>query len=514
VDSREAQVTVLPGKKYTPEDIVRIVKRLPDEYRSETLIMLVPQRIPESYVKSTVTDKIEDHLTSLNEQILSRSRLERIVLDLNLYTSQRAAGAMEDVVEQMRGDITVAVEGKESFRVKYVNRNPQTAQKVTERLASLFIEENLRDRENKVEDTSLFLDSQLEDAKRRLIDHEKKLEEYRRQYSGQLPSQAASNLQVIQSAEGQLQSLAEAADRARERRLLLERQVADLQVPEPVAAPPVTSSPELPSAGQSTAQQLEIAEGQLRLLQLHAKPDHPDVRTIQRKIRDLQSKLGVEANRPTETKVRDRPESPSDALRKRRIQDLTVQMADLDRELEEKKQREGNLREVIDQYQAKVEAVPTRESELVELTRDYSSLQNSYQGLLTKREDAKISANLEHRNIGEQFRVLDPARLPERPFSPDRPRILMMGVAGSLLFGLALVGFLEYRDSTLKTEEDVVRLFSLPVLALVPPMASSLERNARRRRTWMVVTLATVTVLLCSGAAMIVWRGHFWLWMR
>src|SRR5438477_10973426 len=156
----------------------------------------------------------------------------------------------------MRREITVKVEGKESFRLSYVSQNPQTVQKATDRLASLFIEENLRDREKQAEDTNDFLDSQLQDARRRLLDHEKKLEEYRRQFSGQLPSQASANLQAIQNLQLQLQAIGETVDRAQERRLLLERQVADFEAPMLVAVPSAATGVGLDptvSTGESTS---------------------------------------------------------------------------------------------------------------------------------------------------------------------------------------------------------------------------------------------------------------------
>jgi uncharacterized protein involved in exopolysaccharide biosynthesis len=138
---------------------------------------------------------------------------------------------MEDVVRQMRLDIgPVQIQpGAQSFRVSYQNRDPVTAQKVTARLASLFIDENSQDRENLAESTNVFLESQLEEAKSRLLDHERKLETYRRSHSGELPSQLDGNLRAIQTAQLQLQSTGESANRARERRLLLERQLADAQ---------------------------------------------------------------------------------------------------------------------------------------------------------------------------------------------------------------------------------------------------------------------------------------------
>ena len=157
------------------------------------------------------------------------------------------------------------------------------------------------------------------------------------------------------------------------------------------------------------------------------------------------------------------------------------------------------------EYQAKVDVVPKHESKLVELTRDYTTLQNSYSTLLAKREESKIAANLETRNIGEQFKVLDPARVPERPFSPNRFLINVAGAGLGLGLGVLLTALLEYRDTSFKSEEDVLRLLCLPVLALIPEMTTKLERSARRRRK-VALALAVSVFLLASAAAVVVWR--------
>ena len=159
---------MIPGKKYTPEEILQMIWRrkwvillpfltialsvgfwtrtLPNSYRSETMILVVPQRVPESYVKSAVTENIEDRLGAIREQILSRTRLEAIINDLNLYPDLRRTFLMEDLIEQMRDDIAITVARDDSFRVSYVSSEPVTAMKVTERLAQLFIDQNLRPR--------------------------------------------------------------------------------------------------------------------------------------------------------------------------------------------------------------------------------------------------------------------------------------------------------------------------------------------------------------------------------
>jgi polysaccharide chain length determinant protein (PEP-CTERM system associated) len=522
---------VLPGKKYTPEEIIRIAlrrkwliilpllvgtaagvvvfRKMPKQYRSETLIMVVPQRIPDTYVKPTVTATVQDRLTSISDQIMSRSRLERIILDLDLYRDMRANGIMEDIVQRMRGDIKPSVDGKEatSFRVSYVSRDPKTAQKVTERLASLYIEENLRDRTNLAESTNQFLESQLEDAKRRLIEHEKKLEEYRRAHSGQLPSQLQTNLQAIQNAQLQLQSVSESINRARERRLLLERQLADTQTL-PLAVIQPNAATTNPEAGAPTAaQQLETAQARLELVRLRYTEDHPDVKSLQRTIAELQFKADEEAKKPP-TATTDKPVSPAEAARQKRVRDLQADIEMIDRQVTTGLAEETRLKSVIADYQAKVDVVPSRESDLIELTRDYTTLQETYSSLLKKREDSKLAANLESRQIGEQFKVLDPASLPERPYNQNqRLTALAGGAIGGLVLGLAFIGLLEMRDSSFKNEEDVLRVLTLPVLALVPVMLSESDRRRlERRRKRRLVMAVTATLVLIVSAAAVLWK--------
>ena len=518
---------MLPGRKLTPEEIVRILaprgwlivllfaaglsaapllsELAPELYRSETLIMVIPQRVPDMYVKSTVTATVEDRLPSISNQILSRSRLERTVNDFDLYSQDRAGGIMEDIVQRMRADIVVQLEGQDSFRVSYVSRDAQTAQRVTARLASLYIEENLRDRENLAEETNLFLESQLDEAKERLVEHERKLEAYRRQHTGELPSQLESNLQAIRSAQLQLQSVSESINRARERRLLIERQIADTEA-FPEAVPVVAVQPK--EEPITTERQLEVIQTQLDLQLLRYTADHPTVRALERTVRELKAKLEEEARAPKAAEEK-KPPSPAEVARQKRLGDLRAELDVIDHQLAASQAEEARLKQMVATYQSKVEAVPTRESELVELTRDYSTLQAAYTSLLTKREDSKIAANLERRQIGEQFRILDPASLPERPYNQaSRIATMASGAIAGMILGLLVVGFREYRDSTLRREDDVIRILSLPVLALVPEMRSRRERRVCRFRTFAANAVAGVA-LLGAVAVVVAWRLHF-----
>ncbi len=524
---------MIPGKKYTPEEVFGLAWRyrwlivvpfimvtlatfivsrwLPDRYRSETLILVVPQRVPETYVRSTVTARIEDRLQSISQQILSRTRLERIITDFNLYVEERRVLIMEDIVERMRRDIEVQIVKGDAFRVAYMGAEPRTVMKVTERLASLFIEENLRDREVLAEGASQFLEAQLDDARRQLIEHEQKLEAYRKQYDGQLPSQVDSNLQAIHSAELQLQTVTESLNRDRDQKMLLERQIADASVPEtnaPAPPAPAVSREGDPAApnGASAAQQLAAARASLQTLELRFKPEHPDVLRLKRLIRDLEQKAEAEVlEQPLSPGPTSAPISPAERARQNRFSELRIERENLGRAIESRQGDEKRLRAVIAEYQMRVAAAPTRESELVELTRDYDTLQKMYVSLLAKREDSKVSANLERRQIGEQFKILDPARLAERPFSPNRVLINAGGAVAGLALGVALVVLFEYRDSSLKTESDVTLALALPVLGLIPLMITTVEQRTQKRKR-LIVTFATAAIILGGAAAVLMWK--------
>jgi protein tyrosine kinase modulator len=510
---------MIPGHKYTPQEIIAAVNRrkwllicpaivfgiaaflvtraMPNLYRSETTILVVPQRVPESYIRSTVTNRIEDRLRSIREQVLSRSMLERIIIEFDLYPEQRRKIAMEDVVARMRTEVDVDPPVKDdTFKISYVSGDPVVAQKVVARLASMFIDGNVHDRQVLAEGTNQFLESQLEDARLRLIDREKKLEEYRRRYIGELPSQLQSNLQVIQTTQIQLQSLSESLNRDRDRRLVLERSLADMRA-DPVTAA-ATSDPT-----DRTPDPLDAARADLATLERRLRPTHPDVIAAKRRVAQL------EAARQAMPKAPDSPVMPvepvvADNVVVRRMRDAQTEIDKLDRQIAVKEADTLRLRGTISEYQRRVETAPTRESEMAELTRDYETLKKGYESLLGKKEESNIAANLEKQQVGEQFKVLDPARVPERPFSPKRLQLNAMAAAVGLMLGIAVGAVLEYRDTSLRTESQLLEAFKIPVLAVLPVMESIRER--RRRTLRLAFTFVGGFLLVASAAVGAAWR--------
>jgi polysaccharide chain length determinant protein (PEP-CTERM system associated) len=515
---------VLPGKTYAPEDFVEIASRrkwaivlpfvfislatvviahyLPNRYRSETLILVVPQQVPESYVRSTVTSRIEDRLQSISQQILSRTRLERIIQDFNLYQRERQIGIMEDIVEKMRTrDIRVETLKGDAFRIAFIGDNPVTVMRVTDRLASHFIDENLRDREILAQGTSQFLTVQLEDARRRLAEQEKKLEVYRLLHSGELPSQAAGNLQQVQNLQLQVQSVIESLNRDVDRKLIIERLLADVRAIDVQAVASAVASGD--TSDQPVSIQLAVAEKTLSEMQLRLTPEHPDVSRLKRRITGLKHRAEAESLAAPLSPESAAPTTPGQMLQRNRERALQLELEGLDRQIANKRAEEQRLRKLAAGYQARIEAVPARETELAELTRDHDTLQKMYADLLVKNEESKIAANLERRQIGEQFKILDSARPAEKPFSPNRTRINLLGALGGLLAGLGLAAFLEYRDASFRSQDEVSIVLSLPVLAQIPLISTPIERQQVLRKRRMIAVAAVVASIAVTA---VLWR--------
>jgi polysaccharide chain length determinant protein (PEP-CTERM system associated) len=533
---------VIPGKSYKPEDFLQMAWRrkwfiaippivfgiatafwaqsLPNRYQSSATILVVPPRVSEKVVDQTMNTTLAERLQKLQQRLMSRSNLERIIQELNLYPEERKTMLMEQIVEVMGKDAGVNVaKGKgrkgepSSFTVSFQSENPKTAMLVTDRLASLYLNANLEDREQHAVSNTEFLRSQAEDSRKRLHEQEKRIEAYKRAYAGELPSQVQSNLQVMNATTAELQQLAEKMHRDRDRQLVLEqliREESSVVIASPAAAP----GKEAPIAA-TAAEQLEQARVAYRALRLKFKEGHPDVVTAEKQMAALERKAEAEAlqqplsgsGQPTRTLT------PGEASRQARITQMRAELQNLERRMVTYQAEEKRLQGVMVQYRQRVERAPAREVELAELERDHQTLQGTYSKMLERAQQADVAVNLERLQVGEQFRIVDPARIPERPSGPNRLRFSLMGLLGGLLLGVAVAGLLEYRDTSLRSEGDVLVALSLPVLALIPTMTTAVDGRKDGRRRWLLMSAGALT--LAVSAAALAWKLRlFQGWIR
>jgi polysaccharide chain length determinant protein (PEP-CTERM system associated) len=497
--------------------------QLPDVYQADVLITIVAQRVPDSVVRTTVTIKTEERLSAIETQVLSRTPLEQLILELNLYPNERQRLPMEDVVAIMRAATFVVIErprvgarGPEpphAFHVQFQYPNAQLAAIVAQRLGSAFVDQNARDRGALADATNQFLESQLAQARARLEAQETKLEEFRQRHGNELPTQVQSNMQVINSTQLQIQALVEATARSRDRRLMNERiyneLAADLAAPPPPPVPaPTTSGSVAPAVSATAEAQLAHARGVLEQLQLRYQPEHPDVQRALRVIAELEPKAAAERALAEETGTPlPAALTPTDQTRRDRMRDMRAENDSLDRQIAFNEAEEKRLRLLATEYQRRIEAVPGVESEWSSLTRDYDTQMTAYKALLGKSEESKVALDLERRQIGEQFRILDSASVPTRPINPNRLAISGIGFGLGLALGIGFAFLLELKETSFRSESDVVESLLIPVLALVPHVATAEERRRRKLRGVLKGTLATATA---AGAGYVFWSQRLW----
>jgi len=506
---------MLPGKKYEPEDVLKILRKriwlivapwaviaagtagiareLPDLFQSTALIQVVPPQVPANIVRPVNSESLEARLPAMQQTILSRTRLERLIMEFNLYEKERKSQIMEEVVQNMRDDIRVNPVKGDAFTVSYKGRNPLTVMKVTERLAGYFKDESLRDGTMRAEGTNSFVESQAEEAKRRLLETEAKLTQYKIRYAGELPEQLGANMQAIQSINQNLNAVGQAMNSDQSSKLMLERLIAAAES-QADAVQPVTGGDGTIVTG-TAAQRLTAANAQLAQAQLTLGPNHPTIRLLQNAIRSLEKEASDEALRaPVGTAA---SVTPADKARQLQLAGWHEDLDRVNKRIATHETEEKQLRASAAAYQAKIDRIPTRQAELIELNRDYDSLNGIYQGLVGQREASNASLNLERRQIGEQFNLLDAARLPEKPYSPNRTLINMFGILGGLAVGLGLVALFEYRDRTFKADTELAGVLGLPVLAVVPLMRSPAERRVEFRKRIIVNLGLGSTVAVC-----------------
>jgi len=511
---------MLPGKTYKPEEFIQIFRKriwlvavpwaviaagtagfarlLPDEYRSVATIQVVPPRVPEAIMKETRTASLTDRLRATEAMIFSRTRLEHLVKEFNLYPEQQKTEIMEDIVARMRRDIKSAPLKGDVFQVQYTGRHPVTVMKVTERLAALFLEESLKDGQRRAEGTSSFVQSEVEEKHRQLLEIEEKLTKYKLQNSGELPSQVGSNMAAVSSLQSQLQQNSISLNQDNSRRIQLERIIADLESQPDTVATVSTTGPDPTTMTGSAAQKLAAAEAQLNAaIARGLKPTSIEYQRAERLVARYKKEADAEALKTPLSNNGTGSGAFALTPRDKQLAGYREELKELKANIAAKEEQDKRIRGKAGEYQAKVDRTPLREAELTELQREYDTIKGIYEGLVGKREAAEMSVNLQRRQIGEQFVLLDPANLPQKPSAPDRMLINLFGLVAGLIVGLSLVALLEYRDSSFKTDSELGGVLALPVLAVVPLMLSETERRSKFRRRLILNLGLGSTVAVC-----------------
>jgi polysaccharide chain length determinant protein (PEP-CTERM system associated) len=496
---------------------------LPSLWTARATVLVDRQEIPEAFVKSTMNTDVDARLLTLSHDVLDTPRLSKIIQENNLYPSLRRAKPMPDVVERMRKDIAVDVQetkerrGRESssmvFTVAYTTTDPVVSARVTNTLAALFSEENSRQREKQAQGTSEFLETQLGELRTKLAGQEQKITAYKEQYLGELPEQKEVNLRTLERLQQQLSLAYENNRRATERRQNISQSMNNLDLASAMAGSPAAIAGPTVTPAETAAARVSILKQELAALQTTYSDKYPDVIQMKEQIRALERRVAEE-----EKKMAAGSASPksgkSELSRSSRDMQLAVQnpyvlslMQQRDQaDVEAKASNEeiAGLTRQIAVYQRRLEMTPKREQELALITRDYETTRDMFRQLLAKRGEADIAAELEQRQKGERFRVIDQARLPERPAGPNRLRLLLVGLV--LAFGAAGVAVVlaEQVDTSYRRAEEVRATAGVPVLSTIPRIVTEDDRLQAARQRRMALGAVAIGLLVVVGTSFMV----------
>src|SRR5215469_14655701 len=458
---------------------------LPDQYRATTTILVDPQQIPDRYVTSTVTSDPAERLNTITQQVLSSSRLGEIIDTLHLYPEMKNR-SRDDMVENMRRHITLQVkqgssQGLSSFTISYESSSATLAATVANQLAASFIDWNLKNRAQLAEDTTRFMASQLEEAKEKLQSQEQKLSDFKMQHIGQMPDQVQANLQTLTRLQGALQTNSDALNRLEQEKQLLAR------LPEQTVVAPTQMTDR-----QRLEADLREVRSQLWDLKKKYTESHPDVVAAEARQKQIQDQLKALP-----------PDSPS----AKNASTVAVRIDLIEKEEQRLTRENQTIQNQIAMSQGRVDSVPLREQELSALTRDYEISKEEYRSLLEKTNSAEMATDLEKRQQGERFTILDPARPPEHPFKPNRLGLMYASLAGAFFFSIALVIVQDNISGAIKAERELKELLPRSVMFLgsIP----TIEIKADRRRTIQLRAFAVALSLVgCFAVAMILWKVH------
>ena len=466
-----------------------IAERLPNVYRCQTVVLVDPQKVPDSYVPSTITGTISDRLSTIQEQVTSPTRLKHLIDSMGLYPDLRAQMGLQQVIHLMQSSISVELvdaggRSLTGFRIAFKGRNPVETAQVTNQIAAMFTEENLKAREQATYGTSDFLQDELQKTSKQLQDKEEELRAIRLRYIQDLPESQQFHVQALEGLRMQMRDAQERISRA-------QQQIVYLRSLSATTSPSVDLDIEARGSGSSSATQ--DLENKLAALKTRYGPSHPDVRKLQAKLDQLRASDAEKHHPESSTPV-------ISAASPHQIHNPVVdaQLEQLDQEVKQQTEVLSRLQKEADFHTSKIEQVPIFEEKIAGVTRDYESLKHRYNQLVEKKLSADTASALETRQKGERFEILDPAQVPERPYGPNRLLIVGAGVVVGLLLGVATGVTLEVLNGAVLNERVVEQIISKRSIARIPELLSPKLRLRRRLQACSAV-LGTCVISVGLG---------------
>lgn len=489
---------------------------LPNRYQSEATILVQQQQIPERYVVPNNTTDLDQALQAMTHDVLSRPRLLNIISEFHLYPKQAERLSPEQLVELMRSDIAIqSLEPQEpgqrtanAFTISYLGSDPNVVQQVTNRLTSLFINEDLQSQQQLDITTTAFLQSQLDAAQADLGAKEQRLRDFKMANLGELPEQQAGNLEILGGLQSQLQNTNAALARANEQHAYLESLLAQYQNLTAATGSVVSPSSAAPTPLAAARAELDRLQTERTTLLGTFSAQYPDVKKVDREIAETQSLIAqLQKAKPVPSNLEATPTAPASVT----ATDTTV--AQLNSQLKENQLEIANdatqvkqLQQQIDAYQHRLNLTPVREQQLTDILRDYDLAKKNYDDLYAKKTQSALATDLQKDQQGQQFRLIEPPNLPSKPFTPNRLKIALGGLAGGIALGAALALLMEMKDSSLHSEKDLRAQFGVYLMMGTPLLPTAREQRLRSMSSVLQWCAGSVLLLAVLAAEYYVYR--------
>ncbi len=547
---------------------------LPPVYRAETTILIEEQQIPQEFVRTTITSYVEERLQVITQQIMSRPRLKEIIKRFTLYPEMKKNHTREEIIKRLREDIslqTVSADvvdrrtGRPStatiaFNLAYEGENPSTVAKVTNRLASLYLEENLRQREKRVTNITSFLKQERNELTKRINELENKLSLFKQKHGRELPEFNNVNLQAVNRLTRDLEQNQMKLSSLYERKLYLEGQLAGIdpqQNSNPLRSdegrlllPPnerlkslrleilrlqsrySAKHPDIIKTKREIAElealepdqlsainELEAKEEQLKKLDRRQKElagkfgaKHPDRIRLEKEIDNL--KLEINKNRIDLKNHKSDMGVTTESVTNPAYINIQIQVQSANLEISSLKAAIKRNQQRLEEYQTRLENAPLVERDYKKMLRELEQAQARNADISQKLTEAQVAQEMEESQQGERFTIIDPALTPEKPSKPNRLAIALIGFVLALGFATGVAALRENLNTSIKSSADLARLTGLPILTTMPVMENSIERRRRHLRYFLIILLIVGTLAAALAAIHIYYMPLDIVWIK
>ena len=484
---------------------------LPNTYQSEALISAEQEKVSDNYVTENVVVNLQSRLQSTTQQVLSRASLQAIIDRFKLYSRPPKLYGFfkrKDPVEQMRDDIKIELVGTPgyrgdffTFKIHYSADTPELAQQINSELTSLFIKENVKAERQLSENTTAFLDSELKDARAKMDEQEAAVSAFRAKHVGNLPTQLQSNVQILAGLQAQLASTQHALDASTQQKTYLETLLQQYQ------------SAQASFGGDSTEISTQVLDKRLQDLRLQLQDlrtrymeTYPDIVALKDKIAKTetlraQTEADIASHQQAGKGMNSVDFSAAEGVQRgapTTIMQLQSQLKANQLEIQTEQQNEKELEAQTAAYQARLNLTPATEQELTVISRGYEEAKANYDSLLQKQTQSQLATSLGQQQQVQQFRIIDPPKLPDKPYAPNRFLISLIGLALGIVFGLGLAIFLELTDVRFRQERDLEGILPARLLVGIPRLSTPEEDHSRVVARCMEVGSSRVDLQACK----------------